>query len=78
MRFKNNANNYVEEISDMAWLWCLLFAPIYFAIKGVWSHAIISVVLAIFTGGISWLIYPFLVKGIFRKHYLKSGWIEIT
>jgi hypothetical protein len=52
----------------------LLFGPFYFAIKGIWSHAIISFVLACATVGISWLIYPFWAKRIVEASYLRRGW----
>ena len=77
MKFKNPLNNYIEEISPVTWLFVLLFGCIYFAIKGVWSHAFAGFLLALFTAGISWLIYPFFANEIMRKHYLRKGWIEI-
>jgi hypothetical protein len=74
--FKNPANGYVDEVND-APLWCLLFGCFYFAVKGVWTHAIAAFFLAIVTVGISWLIYPFFATPIIRKHYLQCGWFEI-
>lgn len=78
MKFQNPSNGYVEEVSSVAWLWVLLFGVIYFAVKGVWTHAFAGLFLAIITGGISWLIYPFFASGIMRKHYLKRGWVEVA
>jgi hypothetical protein len=74
MRFKHPANGYVEEVS-LAPLWCLLFGFIYFAVKGVWTHAVAGLALSIFTFGISWLIYPFFANQIMRAHYLRRGWL---
>lgn len=76
MKFQNTNNDYIETISA-PFLWCLLFGIFYFLAKGVWGHAIISLILAMCTAGISWLIYPFFAKGIIRKKYLQNGWIEI-
>lgn len=76
MKFKNPANDYVETVSG-AWFWVLLFGVIYFAVKGVWTHALVSLILAICTAGISWLLYPFFASSIMRTHYLRRGWIEI-
>jgi hypothetical protein len=76
MRFENPANGYVEEVT-YAPLWCLLFGCIYFAVKGVWTHAIAAAILAILTAGISWLVYPFFATDIMRTHYLRRGWIEL-
>jgi hypothetical protein len=58
-------------------LWVFLWAPIYFSIKGIWSHALISIVLAICTMTISTFIYPFFAQSILKKHYLNNGWIEL-
>ena len=74
-KFKNPSNDYVEEAPSLAWLWALLFGPLYFAIKGVWPHALGSLVLAIVTFGISHFIYFFFANSIIRKSYLKKGWI---
>ena len=76
MRFKNPANGYIEEV-NYAPLWCLLFGSIYFAVKGVWTHAVVSLLLALGTAGISWLIYPFFATQIMRTNYLRRGWIEL-
>lgn len=75
MKFKNPQNGYIEELPALAWLWTLLFGAIYFAVRGVWTHAIVGLILAIFTYGISWLIYPFFAKNIIATHYLKTGWV---
>jgi hypothetical protein len=71
--FRNPANNYVEPIGT-PWLWCLLFGCIYFAVRGVWTHAVGAALLAIFTAGISWLIYPLFARQIVETHYLRRGW----
>lgn len=60
-----------------AGLWTFLFGPFYFMLRGVWSHAAISLVVAIVTYGVSWLAYPFFAQGILRKHLISKGWIAI-
>lgn len=77
MKFKNPSNDYVEEISDSAWFWVLLFGPFYFAVKGIWVHVFVGALLGLVTSGISWLIYPFFAEIILRKYYLSRGWIEL-
>lgn len=86
MRFKNPANGHVEEAtSGMSWLWALLWPPIYYAVKGIWTHAVVSLVLAWLIGGATFgigtlivgLFYAFLNGSIVRKHYLGKGWIEV-
>ena len=71
--FVNPANGHTERI-DGAWLWVLLFGCIYFAFKGVWTHAVVSLAAAMLTGGLSWLVYPFFAGRILRTHYLRKGW----
>ena len=73
-KFKNKANGHTEQISGLTWLWALLFGSIYFAVKGVWKHAVVSFILALCTMGISLLIYPFFAKGMMRNYYLHNGW----
>ena len=75
-RFLNPSNGYEENVGQ-AWLWCLLFGPIYFAAKNIWLHAATSLLLAIGTGGISLFIYPFFANAIVRKHYLRNGWVPV-
>jgi hypothetical protein len=64
--FRNPANDYEERVSA-PWFWCLLFGCFYFAFKGAWAHAIFSVIFALCTGGLSWLIYPFFARSIVEK-----------
>src|SRR6185369_15110860 len=76
MAFRNTANGYVEKIRA-PFLFTLLFGCFYFAVRGVWTHAIASFFLAMMTAGISWLLYPFFASQIMRTHYLRRGWIEV-
>jgi hypothetical protein len=75
-RFRNPANGYEEDVG-MPWLWCLLFGCIYFATRGIWTHALAALLLAIVTFGASWLIYPLFARGIVDQHYLRKGWVPI-
>ncbi len=77
-KFENPSNNYTEEVPDLAWLWTLLLGTIYFGVKGVWPHVFISIILAIVTGGLSWLIYPFFARKVIEGSYRKKGWKEVT
>ena len=74
MIFRNPQNNY--EICTDPFFPTLMLGPIYFIKHGIWTHAIISIILASITVGISWVIYPFFAGMIVRDHYLKKGWIE--
>ena len=72
--FKNPANGNIEAITRKDFYWCLLFGFLYFVKKKMWFHAVLSFVLSIGTYGISILIYPFFVKSILQKEYVKKGW----
>jgi len=62
----------------MPWFGCLLLGPLFFISKGIWTHAILSVIFAVMTFGVSWLVYPIFAKGIVRKHFLSKGWFEVS
>jgi hypothetical protein len=74
IRFRNSANGY-EEAVGTPWIWCLLFGCVYFAAKGIWTHAVAALLLALLTAGLSWLVYPFFARQIVETHYLRRGWI---
>ena len=76
MHFKNPANGYIES-SSVPFLWCLLFGALYFAVKGVWAHVFIYIVVAMCTVGLSMLIYPFFARSIVYKSYAKRGWQQV-
>ena len=76
LRFKNPANHYVETIQGPA-LGTLLAGPLYIGLQGAWGPAVGYFLLTFLTGGLFWLILPFLATGIFRKHYLGMGWTEL-
>lgn len=73
MTYKHPTSEYTETVR-LAWLWTLLFGVFYFAVKGVWRHALIGVLLGALTLGVSWFIYPFFARGIIHRHYLRAGW----
>lgn len=61
------------ELSNI-FLWTLFFGPFYFAYLDIWDSAIVSGILAVCSGGISVLIYPFFAEKIIVQTYLKRGW----
>ena len=75
--FKNPTNGHTESVGP-AWLWALLFGAFYFAYKGMWTHAIIGLILAIPTFGVSWVLYAVAAPSLLRKRYLHNGWLPIT
>lgn len=78
MTFKHPQTGAIESVSELAWLWVLLFGFFYFTYKRIWIQVFAHILFAIVTFGLSWLIYPFLAADLIRKHYLKRGWVEVT
>lgn len=54
-----------------------LFGFFYFARHGVWKHAWRGAVLAVVTGGMSWLIYPIYAEGIMRRTLISRNWTAV-
>lgn len=86
--FENPQNGYRETVSDMAWLWTLLFGGIYLAICGLWGHFFIMVGILILTGLLFPPLYMFVVPGlwigyaigvgsILTSRYQRLGWHEV-
>jgi hypothetical protein len=59
---------------ERVFLWSLIFGPFYFAYLGIWDSALVSGLLAVISGGISILIYPFFAERIIVETYKKQGW----
>ena len=72
-RFRHSETNDVVTCNQ-AFMWTFIFGSFYFLLKGVYKHAIISLALAVFTGAMSWFIYPFFAKGIMTNYYLEKGY----
>ncbi len=86
MKFENPDNGFTEEATTaISWLWALLWAPLYYAVKGVWTHAVVSFFLGWVLGGFTLgvativigIIYAVMNKSIVRRHYLQKGWREV-
>ena len=78
MIYKNPANDYHEEIyGKWSWLWVLLLGPIYWAIKGVWTHFVAYFLLIFLTSGVAHFIYPFFTYVILKNHYERKGWLRV-
>ena len=73
MNFRHSQTNFVVTC-NYPFLWTLIFGCFYFLEKGNYKHAIISLLAAGCTAGISWFIYPFFAKGIMTNYYLKKGY----
>jgi hypothetical protein len=75
--FLNPANNYREtDGGQLGMLWCLLFGPLYFLVRGNGTWFLLSLILVFVTYGISLLLVPLFAREINRKHLLRKGYIE--
>jgi len=71
MRFR--IGTYVEN-SPAPWFWNLIFGPLYWLYKGVYSHFFLEIIVLFLTYGLGWFFYPFFANSILRKYYLRNGW----
>ena len=86
MVFENPANGHREVISDVAWLWVVLFGPIYLLVKGLVLHVVVWLAVSFFALGIigppgffviaiMQIVYAILVESMLRTRYLRKGWV---
>jgi hypothetical protein len=72
----NPTNGAVEEIWEgFSWP-CLFLGFIWYIYKGMWGWGVISFILAIFTWGLSWFIFPFFANEQHAKSLLKQGYLN--
>lgn len=90
MTFKNPSNGYTEEVGTGSSAGVFFFGAIYLAIKGLWMHVFIWLLVVgiptvasggpvvIFALPIVSICYALTIQGILRSDYLRRGWKEIT
>lgn len=88
--FENPANGYKVEVGVGSSIGVFFLGAIYLAIKGLWRHVFIWLVLvapiSVMTGGVglvllvplACLIYAFAIQGIEAEDLLTKGWKETT
>lgn len=75
--YTNPVNGHTVSYSTIgAFLGTLLFGFFYFAARGVWVHALLSLLAALFTAGLSWFVYPFFAPSVMGNYYMEKGWIR--
>ena len=68
-------NRYAEPIfRGFSWP-CFFFGFLWFAVKGMWGWAIVGLILAFSTFGLSWFVFPFLANEMYTKSLLKQGYL---
>ena len=73
-----SGNGHRESVSHLAVLWALLFGCFFFAWRGVWGHAVLSLLVAIVTFGLGWLVYALLAPAVLLGSYRRRGWFEVA
>lgn len=88
--FENPSNGYCEEVNGAASAGVLFFGLFYLAIKGLWKHVFIWLLLVglpVTAGGGPALIlflpfvsigYALAIQSILAADYSKKGWIDIS
>ena len=77
--FKHPQNGYTQSVSQIgAFLGCLAFGVFYFAYKGAWRHALLSLGAAACTFGVSCIMYPFFAYRCVEHSYLERGWKPVV
>lgn len=72
----NPTNGAVEEIWEgFSWP-CLFLGFIWYIYKGMWGWGVITLILAILTWGLSWLVFPFFANEQYAKSLLKQGYLN--
>lgn len=67
--------NGLEKRLSTGYSWkCLLFGVFYAASRGDYKGFIIQSVLAIVTGGLSWLVVPFTYNKRYLERMVSDGW----
>lgn len=54
---------------------CLFFGSIWYIFKGMWKWTLLSFLIAVITGGISWFIFPFFNNKQYIQHLIDNGYV---
>lgn len=74
MKFQKN--DRIETLKS-AGVWVFLFGPLYFAKWDLWRSAVFVFVLALATGGLSWIVAPLFAGRLAAWEYDRKGWKKI-
>lgn len=78
MQFEHPLNGYRQNVTWLSHLAVFLIGPIYCAVKGMWGHFWLYLVLIIPTVGLVWIWYIFFIGNYVKHHYLKDGYKVVT
>lgn len=58
--------------------WTTLFFGFFPAlIRGDWKWSLIMLIFACVTGGLSWLVFPFIYNNIYYKESIREGFLHV-
>lgn len=73
IKFKNDAGLIRQ--CPVGFSWTTLFFGFFVPLaRGWYSFAAIAALAGLITGGISWLVFPFIINKYYAKHLLESGY----
>jgi hypothetical protein len=73
--FEHPLNGHVQKVTFLSNLAVLLIGPIYLALKGMWGHFWLYLLLTPFTAFFGvWIWYTLFVGGYVKEDYLKKGY----
>ena len=84
--FRNPSNGYRESVTPLSIFGALMLGPIWFALQGVWAHALIHLlgVLALSSFFlfwpfliVFWVLYALLAPVLLSRSYLRRGWQRV-
>ncbi|WP_068669430.1 hypothetical protein [Thermosulfurimonas dismutans] len=70
--FQHPVTKEIKE-APIGFSWTMLFFEVFVPLfRGDWKWAIISFLLAIITGGLSWFVFPFIYNKLYIKELIKK------
>jgi hypothetical protein len=85
-RYRNPANGYSERVTPLSVLGAFLLGPIWYALQGLWAHALIQLLAIVLFSGfflfwplivVVWLLYTVLAPWLLARDYLRRGWQRV-
>ena len=71
LRNQNGVTKQVKKGFSFTMLFFGIFVPL---VRGDWKYFFLSLIAAIFTAGVSWLVFPFFYNKLYLNDLLNSGY----
>ncbi len=85
-RFRNPANGYAVSVTPLSVLGAFLLGPIWFALQGLWAHALIELAAILLISGfflfwpllaVVWVLYALAAPFLLSRFLLRNGWQRV-